>query len=606
MCCVTWEYVSVAFREDLSRGAVSQPVNIQLGFARDMNDSSATSLKNSDKNGLLELIVTVSSSPDNFDHAVVSLCVKLCGIPGLAAQYSDAVLTSLMTIYSHQVINNLTIAVSFYCTLTNLVPSHLGKLMELLPWSAIEHHALQSLREEKSIYLTKEVSHFLISYLKVSSEIQAPSIHDIVKNIAAAVKSCVKSTKGCQCSRAESRLINLYVNVMAPCLDVFVMVCGKEEMTNQMLMLLRCCSLDLVPVIVECLLKLLHGYSKYKIYLRFILSYNMNRISWRKGDDASEQNKDLQLQTLIWDIADDDLIKAQKAAIIVLSNSSLHGDVTAYEDLFRYPIQVVAGQEDSGTRMAVYPLQVECRREEASSRITSGILRQMGTKSTCINIICQSLQGITSIKEKVEKFEDLILRLFQSVVLDSPMARAKYNAYVFRNRKVLLKCLDILVQDTEMLQCEPALKCLETLMKSHDNHLIFSKSLDCMKCCFPVMLKQKSDHSHSLQSLMVSMTTCIQLQLCSMQWEVRDSTLNFIRHILINHSDSPEISSWIKDNKFLLYIYQGLSDSESYVRASAISSLSCVLKVNIYKEAMFKEVDINMESLCPASICPSM
>lgn len=92
--------------------------------------------------------------------------------------------------------------------------------------------------------------------------------------------------------------------------------------------------------------------------------------------------------------------------------------------------------------------------------------------------------------------------------------------------------------------------------------------------------------------------------MCDMRWEVRDSTVEFLGHLVEQPgrggaSEALLIPCWVKS---LLRV--ALQDTESYVRASAIAALAGTVTRSWQQGAADEEVgDTANKVLGPRSLC---
>ncbi|ELU02056.1 hypothetical protein CAPTEDRAFT_218115 [Capitella teleta] len=72
----------------------------------------------------------------------------------------------------------------------------------------------------------------------------------------------------------------------------------------------------------------------------------------------------------------------------------------------------------------------------------------------------------------------------------------------------------------------------------------------------------------------------VQRKLCDLEWEIRDTSVEFLCCILTQLKGDKDMLDWLTANNLLMQAKQCLSDGERYVRASAIKTLTAAIKWN--------------------------
>ncbi|XP_029639340.2 uncharacterized protein LOC115214308 isoform X2 [Octopus sinensis] len=123
------------------------------------------------------------------------------------------------------------------------------------------------------------------------------------------------------------------------------------------------------------------------------------------------------------------------------------------------------------------------------------------------------------------------------------------------------------------------------------NLLVVSQSFDCLWLYMLPVLKMKDAidstdkgtnntmTDSTVKDLPSKVSSVIKYCLCHPQWEIRDSAMEFLSKSFAA-SNTPELQSWVQENKLHSLAYSSLSDGESYVRATCISALLHLLNID--------------------------
>ncbi|XP_074654444.1 integrator complex assembly factor BRAT1-like [Tubulanus polymorphus] len=118
------------------------------------------------------------------------------------------------------------------------------------------------------------------------------------------------------------------------------------------------------------------------------------------------------------------------------------------------------------------------------------------------------------------------------------------------------------------------------------DQVVVEKVYRCIEMCMSNLLSDTNMKTTDL-------TEVVLRGFCSMNWEVRDSTTEFIGHVYkISSGKTNWLSQWLEANEFILQIKQTLCDRESYVRVAAVSALSDAIYVcnRHHQELILKNV----------------
>ncbi|XP_064594378.1 BRCA1-associated ATM activator 1-like [Liolophura sinensis] len=77
----------------------------------------------------------------------------------------------------------------------------------------------------------------------------------------------------------------------------------------------------------------------------------------------------------------------------------------------------------------------------------------------------------------------------------------------------------------------------------------------------------------TMDSVLDSLSFCVEKKMCDLQWEIRDTAVEFLTG-LMNSEGGCGMEQWILSNRLHISLWQCVRDQESYVRASALKSVS--------------------------------
>ncbi|KAJ8037083.1 BRCA1-associated ATM activator 1 [Holothuria leucospilota] len=171
----------------------------------------------------------------------------------------------------------------------------------------------------------------------------------------------------------------------------------------------------------------------------------------------------------------------------------------------------------------------------------------------------------------------------------------------FSKQKVdrfLKQYLDVLKalqeKDAEPNLFLPIMHSVMQLISSSDcDNTVLNKSLHLLK--FHVLFGQTEGLLVDDQQLMKKAVDALQKHLLSLQWEARDSAINFIGTLLAISDGA--ITNWFIQTKLHHYIWDRLEDEESYVREASLNALGKLSQnQTLWKHFMehydIKEIDI--------------
>ncbi|XP_029706235.1 integrator complex assembly factor BRAT1 isoform X2 [Takifugu rubripes] len=265
------------------------------------------------------------------------------------------------------------------------------------------------------------------------------------------------------------------------------------------------------------------------------------------------------------------------------------------------------GRRDSiytvqAVRILLLPLSIVTGHPLLGATDHLSMVEDMKSKSSCISMICVSLTNapqITNMPSDVlpcppDSVVSAVLSLLKICSgFSSPTARREVSRNVIGSSKVqkcALETLAALSNSTGVkLKVSDVIRVLIGYLDNPDSDpSVLHKSYQALKkwACMCTDLSLLTDQ------LREDLTAVVGKRACDMRWEVRDSTVEFLGHLVqergrASASEAMLSRCWIRS---LLKV--ALQDAESYVRASAVDALAGTLSQSCQQGAADEESEI--------------
>ncbi|XP_076454852.1 uncharacterized protein LOC143289686 [Babylonia areolata] len=175
------------------------------------------------------------------------------------------------------------------------------------------------------------------------------------------------------------------------------------------------------------------------------------------------------------------------------------------------------------------------------------------------------------------------------------------GAVIVSNRRLLTSLLDLFQQDDCLdLTMQQAADVLMTLMRIMRGPLVESRLYSQTCTAFLNIVSKQYQCSApgetgGLEKVLTHWVELMEYRLVSMQWEIRDTTLELIRKVLGIASD-PWFLSALADHHLLRHVWNCTKYGESYPRASAIALATSLTESPLW-DAFLQDADITETTL---------
>ncbi|XP_061175336.1 BRCA1-associated ATM activator 1-like [Saccostrea echinata] len=470
-----------------------------------------------EKCGVISFIQATGKTPDVRPDTLV-FAVQLIGRLVSKIKFSLVhlnIISSLIeTILSNKWMENLSVSCALLKTLTIILRSA-KDICANINLKEIFMKSFDVLREERSIFLSRAASDFINSVF-TSDMAESEEAKCLLKELQATIVDL--KTKDCQRVLSPSVMCSLRVLERVPC---YFSECF-DEIFDPLIWLMKNGNTQAVTTATRCICRLSESRSEMEVVrVKSQISPLLNML---------------------------DSVRCLHIAKIL------------------YPVNLIEKRDLED--LIVRPLQLDN-------------LKQPSSPSPCLSAICQSL---TVINECNIHNPEICNQVYKVLRMTADGQEEIIDTFFSQNliswkTKIQIRCLEYL----ESYVCEElipfAFSVISNITASSTDHTIYRKCLDCLCILLPWIL---SSSRHSSDTSTVTSDLCkirdsVQKNFCSMDWEFRDTSCEFVKKLLEKNKESQVMMSWILDSRFLVFAYQAVSDGESYVRATGLSTLQTVL-----------------------------
>lgn len=161
--------------------------------------------------------------------------------------------------------------------------------------------------------------------------------------------------------------------------------------------------------------------------------------------------------------------------------------------------------------------------------------------------------------------------------------------------KLQVKCLDYLGSYACKEVMVSVVSSISNIIAYSTEHMIYRKCLHCLCRLLPEVLFSSLETS-TVKSALCTIRESIQRNFCSVEWEFRDTSCEFVRNLTDKHKDKDDVIRWMLDSRFHVFACQAVSDGESYVRATSLSTLQTLL-LSSYRTKLLQDMDTTMDEI---------
>ncbi|XP_056317942.1 BRCA1-associated ATM activator 1 isoform X2 [Danio aesculapii] len=255
------------------------------------------------------------------------------------------------------------------------------------------------------------------------------------------------------------------------------------------------------------------------------------------------------------------------------------------------------------------PLQcVSTQSQDAEKEVNLVLKEQLSQKALCISLLVQSLSSLAELAHNEY--------LFEGVCISSVTSRV-----VLLLRVCSGHCTSSLLHVnacTQLIGCCKVQRCgLDTLSALSG----YEDNLDLRKDIFGVLLDYlQSPDSHAtvlkktfqavlrwiavcssfpdlLQFISNDLFPVLEKRLCDVRWEVRDSTLEFITQLIVALRANSGFVEVLHTSGMVSILLSSLSDTEGYVRASAVITVGEAVTSSVQQMALVSKSNLLEEAL---------
>ncbi|XP_033757831.1 BRCA1-associated ATM activator 1-like [Pecten maximus] len=537
----------------------------------DLLHSRLKSSKEAEQCGVVPFLKSILNQTD-VETPVLVFSINLVGvlgqIPDLNKQQGELIETFLDFVLKEKELTDPSIGTEYFDTLRKLITfrSPTGKCLYV--WKNGKELVLkcwQLLADERSLFLTSAVLRFFKDYFGLFEDVQnvKESYITTIERVVNHICQVHTSTNGFDQQKPPS--------ILPSVLQLF------QEMPRQMIETLE---RTVVQKLSECLAYIVGNMGKEICFfaLESLLTLQINLRAQEQGKLESI------VKQLPQDLVDRDILRSQKVCIKMLENGAHEGIA---KDLLLCPLYIMTSRSDLVQTEELQAKQI-------------GI--HMNSKSTCIQIILNSLE-IFSFTDAPQDALKATEELF-ALTHDGNISKIPFSCHLFHCKRIQQRCLELFIKNHSRL-AHPRRLCwsiLDVLKTDNLDTVTFSKCLDVLCMLAPEVLMCTDSELKDGETFDQRLTNAVQFNLCCIEWERRDTTLEFLtklipscQGIICYKLTTVGVTQWMRSGRLCLYVYQALDDSNSYTRATALTCLQGVLESSQLTTDLLQQCDITME-----------
>ncbi|XP_021354819.1 BRCA1-associated ATM activator 1-like isoform X2 [Mizuhopecten yessoensis] len=523
------------------------------------------SSKQAEQCGVGRFLASILNQKD-VEISVLVFSINLAGvlgqIPDLNNQQGEIVETFMDFVLKEKDLNNPSIGTGYFDTLRKLIKFRTAKCLYV---HKIEKELVlkcwQLLTDARSLFLTSAVLRFLKDYFGLCEDVQYVeecSYTTIVQSVVNHICQAHKTTND-----ADSRpLPSILPSVLQLLQDIPRLLIETLDRT-------------VIRNLSECLAYIVCNMGKdtYFCALEALLSLQI------KVDVQEQREIESIVKQLSQDLVEKDILRSQKICIKMLESRIHEGLV---KDLLLCPLYVITGR--------THLVQTT---ELHSRQITT----HMDSKSTCVQIILNSLE-IFRFTDVPQDAVEATVELFD-LTHDSSTGQIPFTRFLLHNKRVQQSCLDLFIKHQNRWGCTRKLCCsvLDIVKTEALDNVTFSKCLDALFKLAPEVLLSTDLVNEDGETIGQRLINTVQHSLCCIDWERRDTTLEFLTKLLSSCPDHSGVTEWIRSGRLCVYVYQALDDANSYMRATALTCLQRVLESSQLTTDLLQQCDITLDDV---------
>lgn len=483
-------------------------------------------------------------------------------------------------------------------------PGFLGMIDQV---SDISRETFQAIKDESSIFLTKEASDLIALLIVQCSCIQTGS-SDHHKSISEIQRMILERSWDCICNAGSTRCFDSHNPFLKPvflllceanCKDVFSWLAKQENVLPTIIsMILKSESTELSDKAIDFYLDLLHNesfMSDHQTKMADILAKLNNKgqvkklqtfiVKFLKRHSEEEELCENLIQVFQRPLSDIENLISCKSCV-----EKPPCDPTSEKESFS-PVECEK----------IVSHSIDCWFEILETQIIKKDYIARASKSTS-NLLLK-IVGILAAKKELQT-----LRHYQFL-----NTLASSNRFLVKILQYFCKLSDCGVEECH-LEFDCIVKLLHSSVRFVENFeqtpSVISHAFSCILCHLPLLLSRVPEENPTLASsrddkddpdydmnprmnhsgsnddkmmpgeIPVIIAEAVNCSLCHPQWEIRDTAVEFLMKVFASCAVSSCLSSWVKKYKLHNSVYSSFSDGESYVRATTISAMTVCLQTD--------------------------
>ncbi|CAC5409592.1 BRAT1 [Mytilus coruscus] len=488
--------------------------------------------------------------------AVFVFGIHVTGILGsqtnLNALYESHVIDVLQTTLSHDLVAAPAIGEAFYKVLKTIPLYIIQSLKDLMSIT------VEIFQQKNSLFLTKSAMQFVVFYFTKHSDDLEEHLTEFLERLIIEINRKADNDHNQQDSSEFSSI----------CVDIVKEVIILEPWRTWMF--------KRFPDFIEKLFKILIS-SNESIFdgcLQCLLGAS------QRFEGPALREFGIQMLSSINILIENDITRGQEACSRMMNFGLWSEHLEWLKTVVCLPLYLLVPLEEEPERI---------------KQTTQRIRKQLTSRPRAIKIFCGTLEKVATLKFQDQYIKDMVMICFEMTVEDNRSSQlSDIQSYIYGSSKIQQKCLHIFNKDAWLPYSSRILSVVISVCEnSMVDNVTYTKCLDVIHHFLPNILNQRNYSFDQLPKLVFA----LQKHLCGISWESREATLSFILKVLRSYKDDTDVIAWYKENKLDISVWQCFTDSEGYVRSTAVDCLADIILHQELQDHLLTVLDIDVDTV---------
>ncbi|KAK7112107.1 BRCA1-associated ATM activator 1-like [Littorina saxatilis] len=553
-----------------------------------------TSPDDANSAGLFSFLDAVAKDVNNLNASVLVLALgmaaPLVSMATLPVEQRQRVMSVYNSVQSSAVMEDTSVGAAYFNSLASVVGYPMG--LEWLEKNSIHMQtALSTLETAQSVFLLKAAEILVVASVTKSLESSAPTSTPssptsptVVKTMQFLSDALAVMAKG-SANLLDQMIVSTHVSTFHQSVgQIISLLCDGERFCKW-----KCGEEGFVASLAR--LALQHPSEK----IRFSSLQSTAKLTGFMDKDAQEKFLAKEIVFPLLKLVSEGEIEREitvAATFINCSQTSATSEaLSTLKKFYQMPHDILFGQQIQNKELtALAPLVTTALQDKQRfSKLISSILHSLTQTNNCDGLI-RLLQSASTSRDS-EDWSSLLSTWLEGI-----------GAVVMGNQRLLNSLLHQLQQDDSLelslVECSAALKSFLQIMK---RPMVESRLYSQTCSAFLNILRKQTARCSSVESdemreVMGQTLELLERRLVAMQWDIRDTTLEFVRSLICTVPDAWFLRLAL-ERHLLRDAWSCLKDGESYPRASVITMATRLIMLPNWWAAFLQDCNVTEASL---------